>query len=152
LTQWNDEIYKTVCRVAFDTLTPERFSIAKLLYESNKPLSKMDMGKLLGWSDEKIHKHATEMQYATIIKRDDDLNYILNPYIRQVLKNACTALLSHKPYRSVAISTDNNYNCITHYTVKRIIKSDEEMATDLLNYSEESEPNESKKGYVRDWV
>lgn len=80
----------------------------------------------------------TVMSKANIVKKshsgggllDSVYYYIINNSSSSIRdlhygKYACVSLLSDKPYIEDAVTTDNNYNCITHTTVKVHIKSDD---------------------------
>jgi len=117
LEKWNDEIYKTVCRVAFDTLPPERFQICRYLYLNSEPISQKNLAEKLRWSERKVHLHTSEMMYGQLINRNETLDFTLNPYIRKMLDGAWCRQMSHESYTIGLLPQHNNKHCITHYTV-----------------------------------
>jgi len=88
-TNWNDGIYNTLVRVAFDTLTPSRKGIVLCLYHNNnKPMSEHAMCKKLAWGHNRVRNHVREMCYGGIIQETETLEYTINNYIYKCLRIA----------------------------------------------------------------
>lgn len=88
-TKWNNGIYRTLVRVAFDTLTPSRKGIILCLYRNNnKPMSEGAIRTKLHWGHYRIQNHLKELCYGGILQKTETLEYKINDYIYECLRIA----------------------------------------------------------------
>lgn len=97
LTEWNDEIYKTICRVALDTLPPERCELIKYLYRQTKPQTQTTIENELNWGYNKTKHHLMEINVIRVALNTDNQDYYLNPEIRKIIDTAKIPQLLHAP-------------------------------------------------------
>ena len=64
-TAYNDAVYKTLVRVAMDTLSPERKQILLYLFSRKEPANQTDIKDALGWGYNKTKHHLKQLAYVS---------------------------------------------------------------------------------------
>jgi len=84
-TEWDEEVLKTIVRVAFDTLIPSRAAILRYLHLERSPVSEGTIRTELGWGHHRIRNHLNKMVFINAVIKNENEEYKLNPTIRKHL-------------------------------------------------------------------
>jgi len=87
-TKFDIEIYKRLLRVGFDTVVPDRINIVFYLYNQKKPTSETNIRTVLGWGNSRIKHHLRELVLLNVVQETENVEYVLNDYIRKCLSEA----------------------------------------------------------------
>jgi hypothetical protein len=81
-TPFNEAVWKTVERVAYDTLSPERSKLVKFFFaRKNATVSTSEIAKSLGWSEKRTRHHLETLSYISVLITTDNYDFKLNDYI-----------------------------------------------------------------------
>jgi len=137
-TGFDVNIYKTLVRVGFDTLPPERIKIVLYLYNQKKPVAPTKIRNALGWGHYRITHHLKDLEYIGIVHRTDSLDYYLDDYIRKCLtvafnplQHGTTDLKQGVPYKIDHYNNKKNNTIL--FLVHRTMLKDMENCEDFAS-------------------
>jgi len=94
-TKFDINTYKTLVRVSFDTLHPNRKELILHLYKQKEPKTKTDLMKELSWGNRRISRTLTELVIISVVQETEIGNYVLSDYIRKCIRIALSPLSQH---------------------------------------------------------